>query len=291
MFQQILNEKRSKILDLPDLPPFQAVAQQIIAQVTGENVDIPRLSRTIEQDPAVFSRIIGVANSAYFGCPDKIYTVSHAIVRVLGLCMVKSLALGIVLNRPFNSAACPGFSMERYWFNSLLTATVAQRLGRYIKFGQQDFQEHAYLAGMLHNVGELILAHLFPSEMNDVYTQLQLDPDQNILDLQSEIVGINNYEAGAILARRWHLPNDLQTVFSHYHEQDYDGEHWQLLHLVRLSNLLITNEDDTAILTHKDVRYSLDKLGLTEGQVSKLQQKLLNDRQDVENLAEILSQA
>ena len=159
MYQRIINEKREKIRDLPDLPSFPAIAQQIVAQVSDEHIDIPRLSKTIEQDPAVFSRIIGVANSAYFGCPDKIYTISHAIVRVLGLCMVKSLALGMVLNEPFKHDACPNFNMEKYWLESLLTALVAQRLSRYIKVDHANFRDRAYLGGMLNNLGELVLAH------------------------------------------------------------------------------------------------------------------------------------
>jgi len=291
MYQLILNEKRGKIRDLPDLPPFPAIAQQIMAQVTSEHVDIPRLSKTIEQDPAVFARIIGVANSAYFGCPDKIYTISHAIVRVLGLCMVKSLALGMVLNEPFKREACPGFDMGHHWYTSLLTAQTAQRLARYIKFGESHFQDHAYLAGMLNNLGELVLAHLFPSEMNDFYIQMHQQPDSDPDKIQSDIVGMNAYETSAILAHRWHLPGDLQVMFNHYHERDYDGEHWQLLHLIRLSNRLVTREDDEAVLSHIDVQHSLNKLGLTEGQVNKLQQKLANDRHDVENLAGILAQA
>jgi len=290
MYDLILNEKRGKILDLPDLPMMPALGQQILSQVTGEHVDIPRLAKTIEQDPAVFSRIIGVANSAYFGCPDKIYTVTHAIVRVLGLCMVKSLALGIVLSKPLDSRACPGFDMQRYWFDSILTATVSQRLARYIKFGQKDFQDHAYLAGMLLNLGELILVKLFPSEISDVYARLKKNPELDELALQKEVVGINKFEAGSILAGRWHLPVDLQVMFKHYEDQNYEDEHWQLLRLVRLCKLLIDNEDLDENISNLEVQSSLERLGLSVGQVKKLMKKIVNDRNDVEGLAAILMQ-
>jgi len=291
MYQRILKEKRGKIRGLTDLPPFPAIGQKIMALISNEHVDIPKLSKTIEQDPAVFSRIIGVANSAYFGCPDKIYTIRHAIVRVLGLCMVKSLALGMVLNEPFKHEACPEFNMDKYWFNSLLTALVAQRLSRYIKIGQPDFQDRAYLAGMLNNLGELVLTHLYPSEMNDVFRQMEQQPASNQQELENDIVGINSFEASAILAQRWHLPSDLQVMYNHYHELDYAGEHWQLMHLVRVCNHFINHENSDELMSHIDIQLSLNKLGLTEGQVNKLQLKMSNDRQDIENLANVLAMA
>jgi len=290
MYDLILNEKRGKVLELPDLPIMPVLGQQILSQVTGEHVDIPRLAKTIEQDPAVFARIIGVANSAYFGCPDKIYTITHAIVRVLGLCMVKSLSLGMVLSRPLDVKACSRFDMQDYWFNSILTATVAQRLARYIKFGQKDFQDHAYLAGMLNNIGELILVKLFPSEMTDVYGRLEQNPALNELALQKEIIGINKYEASSILAGRWHLPSDLQTMYRNFEDKQYEGEHWQLLRLMRLCKILINGHDTEENIVQLEVQSDLDKLGLSVGQVKKLMKKIDNDRKDVEGLATIMVQ-
>jgi len=291
MYQLILNEKRGKIRELPELPAFPLLAQEILHLVTNENVDIPRLAKTIEQDVSVFGRIIGVANSAYFGSPDHIYTVTHAIVRVLGLSMVKSISLGIVLNEPFKVGSCKGFDMQQYWFHSMLTACVAQRLCRYVKIGQANFQDHAYLAGMLHNIGELILVHLYPSEMQDVYTQLQHHPDANKLELENEIVGINSHEASSILSQRWHLPEDLRVVYEHYDELDYDGEHWQLQQLILLCGALIEAGDTEGLMDTDDVSKIMSRLCLTRGQINKLLHKISNDRQDVEKLALILARA
>jgi len=291
MYQVILNEKRGKIRELPDLPAFPILAQEILSQVTDENIDIPRLAKTIEQDPAVFGRIIGIANSAYFGSPDRIYTVMHAIVRVLGLSMVKSVSLGIVLNEPFRVDACKGFDMQHYWYHSMLTASVAQRLCRYVKVGQADFQDHAYLAGMLHNIGELILVHLFPSEMQDVYSQLTQDSGASKIELENDIVGINSYEASSILSQRWHLPQDLQVLYEQYDNLDYEGEHWQLQQLILLCGALIDAGDTEGLKETDQVRSIMSRMCLSSGQVNKLLSKISDDRQDVENLAKILAQA
>lgn len=289
MYQLILNEKRSRVRSLPDLPPFPVIGQHIMSQVTSEQVDIPRLSKTIEQDPAVFSRIIGVANSAYYGCPDKIYTINRAIVRVLGLSVVKSLALGIVLNEPFKHALCHSFNLNQYWFRSMFIAITARWLGRRIQQSDKDFLDQAYLVGMLNNLGELVLVHLFPSEMNDVYTRLRGESEMDMTTLQAEIIGITSNEASCILAKKWHLPESLLTVFQHAGELDYEGAHWQLLHLIRLCSLIADHDDLNELTEQSDILDAAAKLGLESEQLARLMEKIPAIHQDVGDLAAVLA--
>ncbi len=289
MYQLILNEKRSRVRSLPDLPPFPVIGQQIMSQVTSEQVDIPRLSKTIEQDPAVFSRIIGVANSAYYGCPDKIYTINRAIVRVLGLSVVKSLALGIVLNEPFKHSLCHGFDMKQYWLRSMFIAMTARWLGRRIEQTEKDFLDQAYLAGMLNNLGELVLVHLFPSEMNDVYMRHAGQSEVDIAMLQEEIIGITSQEASTILAKKWHLPESLLIVFEHANDADYAGTHKQLLQLISLCKLIADEEDLNVLLENADILAAAAKLGLESQQLAKLLEKIPAIHHDVEDLATVLA--
>jgi len=291
MYQLILNEKRSRVRGLPDLPPFPAVGQQILRQVTSEQVDIPRLAKTIERDPAVFGRIIGVANSAYYGCQDTIYTISHAIVRVLGLNMVKSLALGIVLNEPFRHTACQGFDMKRHWFQSLYTAMLAQMLARRIDNDEHDFSDQAYIAGMLNNLGELVLAYLFPSEMSDVMLRMQREPDSDVIALQADTVGITSHEACSILAKKWHLPVSLQTVFRYRDSPEYEGRYSQLVHLTRLSDQLACSTEIGEMPLPAEITVQAVKLGLENRQMEKLVTKIPAIYQEVSNLAAVLSEA
>ncbi len=285
MYQLVINEKIGRIRALPDLPPIPVVAQQILAQVTSEQVDIPRLAQTIEQDPAVCSRIIGVANSAYFGCPDRIHSISQAIVRVLGLNVVKSLALGIVLNEPFKQSRCSGFDLQRYWYESMFTALLSRWLARYVSKTPAGFADQVYLAGLLSKLGELVLAHLFPSEMTDVFSRQQVETDIDVLDLQTEIVGINSLEAGAVLAKKWHLPDSLQTLYKHFRSGDYQDQHWQLIELVRLCSLLAQQEESVELEQQQAIIAITNKLDLEPIHLRRLEKKIPAIKQDVETLA------
>jgi len=277
------------VRSLPDLPPFPVIGRQILSQVTSEQVDIPRLAKTIEQDPAVLSRIIGVANSAYYGCPDKIYTINHAIVRVLGLNVVKSLALGIVLNEPFNHRACHGFNMKEYWLRSMFIAITARWIGRRIEHEDDDFLDQAYLTGMLSNLGELVLVHLFSNEMNYVYEQVLGKEESEKLRLQSEIIGITSDEAITILACKWHLPESLQTVFQHRYDTDYHGPHWQLLNLLQLCSEIADQENKHALHDNQAVADLAEQLGLGVTLLHKLLEKIPGIYQDVEDLAAVMA--
>jgi HD-like signal output (HDOD) protein len=288
MLQAILNEKRSRIRDLPELPPLPVVAEQILQQVTGEYVDIPRLAKTIEQDPGLLARIIGIANSAYFGCPDRIYTVNQAIVRVLGLSMVKSLALSIVLSNPFRVSQCPGFQLERYWYQAMSTALLAQRLAKYARTEGPEFSDHAYLAGLLHNLGELVMVHLFPYEMADVYRHPGEKTPAGVLQTQDQIVGINYLETGFILARKWHLPKDIRVMFEQRLHLEYRGEHWKTCVLSGLCCELAKLDSMPGELLPEH-GLALDALGISMDQLAKVYEHLLQEREEINSMARLLA--
>lgn len=288
MLQAILNEKRARIRDLPELPPLPVVAEQILQQVSGEYVDIPRLAKTIEQDPGLLARIIGIANSAYFGCPDRIYTVNQAIVRVLGLSMVKSLALSIVLSNPFRASQCQGFRLEQYWYQAMSTALIAQRLAKYVHLEPRDFPDRAYLAGLVHNLGELVMVHLFPYEMADVYRHVENKTPADILQMQDETVGINHMETGSVLARKWHLPVDIRVMFEQRLAPEYRDQHWQICALTALGSELASLESMPDELAPQYVQ-AQDALGINLEQLTKVYEHLTHEREEIDAMAKLLA--
>ena len=84
-------------MDLEHLPPLTPVATRLLAVTSDPDLAINELAAIIEQDPPLTARILGLANSAFFGQVNPIFKVEHAIIRVLGLNMVRSLALSIAL--------------------------------------------------------------------------------------------------------------------------------------------------------------------------------------------------
>lgn len=242
MQSNMLAQNRAQIREIQNLPPISVIAEKILKEVSKEYADITHLSSVIEQDPGLLARIIGIANSAYFGCSGKIYTVSDAIIKVLGINMVKSLALSVVLSGPLRSTQCSGFQLDNYWSTTMHIANLARELTPYIGLKDVKLEDHAYLCSLTHNIGLLVLVHSFPSQMSDVFRKTSFNNNPaGYCQLQREAVGMTYMEAGSILAQKWHLPDEVVTVTKHHLDPNYRGEHWELSALIGLSASLVAH--------------------------------------------------
>jgi HD-like signal output (HDOD) protein len=217
---------RARIRRLTELPPLSLVASRLLGMLSDEDAEIAAVAGTIELDPALSARVIGVARSAFFGNPGAIYTVKDAIIRVLGLDMVRSLALGISLGDSFSVERRVGLDVHRFWTTALLTAELSGMVAPRLDAPDAPEADAAYLCGLLHNLGLLPLAHLFPEEMASVLRTSAGAPDWTLAPLEQEALGVDHHQAGAWLAHRWHLPRCVMLVMQHYHEPEYRDEQW-----------------------------------------------------------------
>ncbi|MFN2337495.1 MAG: HDOD domain-containing protein [Gammaproteobacteria bacterium] len=280
---------RARIQELPHLPPLAPVAQQLLLELNREEIDINRLCRTIEQDPGLTARLIGVANSAYFSQREPIYDLSTAIIRVLGLNLVKSLSLGIALSAPFDTRACPAFPLDHYWCQAMLTSTLASQLASQANL-EPGANEYLFLGGLLHNLGDLILANCFPKQVCAVLRQAEASPATPLEALQRDIIGFRASEAGVILGHKWHLPERILHIISHHHDYHYRGEGWRAVCLIGYCSLLVRkefcsmeSEDVPDLITSHNV------LDLPENAVSAALERLRSKSEQTLSLARTLA--
>ncbi len=203
---QTASDAKQQILMLKQLPPLSATAMRLLEILSNDNLSLEHLAKVIGQDPTITARILGVANSAYFGQTKPIHSVEEAIIRVLGLNMVKSLAFSIALSGVFNAARCQDFDLETYWFRSLSTAILSREICRNLEESMQPELDSVYLAGLLFDIGVLVLVHLFPDDYAKVIHQFRMTPNADFHQLEEKFIGINSQQAGAWLTDRWHLP-------------------------------------------------------------------------------------
>lgn len=284
-----MEDGRQKIVgEIPELPPLPRIAQMVLQEINREDVEIPRLSKVIEQDPGLLARIVGIANSSYYASPSRIYTISDAIIKVLGLRMVESLAMGIVLNSPLTSARCKGFQLDQYWFSSMHTACLARGLSEHLQWERERAPEHAYLCGLLHNLGTLVLVYSFPGQMEEVFANsAQSDPAEVVL-LERERVGLSYPEAGSILAQKWGLPEEVIAVTGNHHTPEYRGDHWRLSALVGLcAHAAVLDSDEIA--ANEKVREYVQALEIEMAAVECTCVEMLARKQEIIGMACVLS--
>lgn len=219
-----------RLRDHDTLPPLPYVAHEILLAANRSEPDIAEVSDKLAREPGLSARVVAMANSAFFAGQQPLYSIQHAIMR-LGLVRVRVLAASVLLNRLFDPGRCPAFSAPRYWQDAIATSYTATRLAPHL--APSDTVDAAYISGLLHNIGLLLLVHFFPGPMHQVLTDHGQRPEQSLVALTREALGCDHGEAGRLLLKAWELPEPVVTVASQFHSPHYRGEHAGLVQLIR----------------------------------------------------------
>lgn len=225
---------RHEVLSLEHLPPLTPVATRLLAVASDPDLAINELAELIEQDPPLTARILGLANSAFFGQINPIFKVEHAIIRVLGLNMVRSLALSIALSGSFDTRRCRSFDAGDYWLNALATSALAAAIGRRLPANPwPPLVDALHLAGLLHNIGTLVLVHVRPIQMAEVFEQEAVEQSPADFAPERALLGVDRWQAGQWLALRWHLPEVVLHTLGALGEARYQGPHAEVTGIVK----------------------------------------------------------
>ncbi len=232
---------RLEIQKIKELPPLPVIAQQLLGAINDDDTSIDEIARIIQSDPVLTSRILGLANSAFFGFSRSLYNLSEAIVNVLGLDMVRALGLTMVMGGVFDVSRCRQFDIVRHWSHAFMTAEVAMRLVSLVKTDKNMQENQMFLYGLLHNFGILILVNRFPQLMTDIFTIAKKHPDRRLIHTEQALLDMDHHQAGSWLARKWQLPEDVSTVIKHHHYPDYREGFWQEAMLVGFASRMARN--------------------------------------------------
>ncbi|NOZ36655.1 MAG: HDOD domain-containing protein [Gammaproteobacteria bacterium] len=224
---------RLTVHGMQDLPAISPMSTKLLGVIGDDRLSIHQLADIIRQDVSLGGRIIGLANSAYFGQREPITSVEDAIFKALGLRLTQNMALGIALSGPFSSQVhCATFDMHGFWLKAVLTANLAQGLCKQVRGDLQIDIDMAYLAGLLHELGLLPLVYLYPEQMDELFTR-RITQHQHLREVLRKELGTDQHEVGAWLAMNWQIPPAIVDVIAHHAEADYDGEHALLVLLIR----------------------------------------------------------
>ncbi|NLP01092.1 MAG: HDOD domain-containing protein [Fibrobacter sp.] len=197
------------IIGLPTLP---TVVSKMIELVDNPKTSAASLARLISTDQALTARILKLANSAYYGFPREISTVNMAIV-VIGFNTVKDMGLSLSVFDVFkNLENTPLFDISRFWEHSIACGVASRMLARNYR---SRFAGEAFVAGLLHDIGKVILNQYFHTEfiqiMNRTSSGMTLD------EAEKEVIGTSHSRIGAWLAEKWNLPRIISDTILNHH--------------------------------------------------------------------------
>jgi len=222
-----------------EIPPLAATAQKIIKLRVDPNATIDDITGVVETDPALAAQVVSWAASPYYASPGKIRSVEDAIVRVLGFDLVINLALGLALGKTMSLPKDHPQHAKPYWHQSIYVAAVIEGLTRAMPRASRPEAGLTYLAGLLHNFGYLLLAHVFPPHFSLICRHLEVNPHLQHDFVEQHLLGVTREQMGAWLMRYWEMPEELSTALRFQHDPGYTGEHAAYANLVCLAIRLL----------------------------------------------------
>ncbi len=198
------------------LPPLPATAKEILTCFGDEYIDADKVTVVVEDDPGICAKLLGLANSAYFGLAEPVNSIGEAISRVLGVDTVRSLVLAMAIQGSFDSRRCPAFDSTRFWMQALLTAECCKKLAAADASATNANRDLAYSTGLCHNLGLMALAHM---ESDRTTAILQAHRNQASADSLGELF-LAEFETDhkimtAVLARVWSLPESMIAAYEY----------------------------------------------------------------------------
>lgn len=213
---------------------------KLLAACDAENTPMADISALISKDPVVSCKVLQLVNSAYYGFRSSFSSIEQAVVH-LGANTIKNLAITMSVHQVFGHESfvrLKKFNINVFWYHSLMCATLARRIARKIGFTNID---EAYLAGILHDIGKLILVATFPVEHETILAKTK--DRQNTLWAEKQLLGVTHGETGGWLMQRWRL-NSMVADAIHYHHEPAEKikEAFPLVRIIYTANLLCQND-------------------------------------------------
>ncbi len=262
----ILRAVQSPETNLPTLPAVAVEISRLTQDETSSAVDLERLIMT---DQTLTSKLLGVANSAYYGRRGTVDTVRQAVV-LIGFQAVQDLVLGVSIIGLFDpTLQAPGMTMKGLWAHSIGVAAATAALAG--SAPEPLARDRAFVAGLLHDIGKPLLLTLFPEYFAEVAACAQ---EKQVCFLEAERLTINitHDVLGDTFARASFFPPRLQAGIADHHEPDLDAEPVGLDLAVHLADYLVirSSQGDKDQLPPPPLTPgAFDRLGLDEDRAAE----------------------
>lgn len=283
---QNLKERIAKLNRLPAMPDMP---RRILAIRNDPNSTVDQLVELVEQDLSLSAQILRYANSSIFATREEVVSLKDAIFRVLGYETVLHLSLGYALGRVFKLPEKGPLGQSQFWQHATYSAALVQHLAGAMPRQLRPKPGIAYLAGLLHDVGFLVLNLFFKNEHAWLNKMIEANPDQSVLTMEKRLLDVTHNELGAWLMQAWKMPEELIITVEHHHNLDYNGPHAEYALLLNLSERLLKMHSMSDADTDEIPPELLERLGLEEEQVFLIMDEVLTGGDALKEMANAIS--
>jgi putative nucleotidyltransferase with HDIG domain len=266
----------ARVRELPALP---TVVVEVIRATGKADSSAREIASLVAKDPGFSARLLKAANSAWYGLPRSVGALSDAVL-LLGMRSLRNLAL-IAATEDMLSREVAGYELGKgeLWRHSLACAQAAEMLAEML---QMPEREEAFVAGLLHDVGKLILGLYLREERLSIYT-VMMQGESTFLEAERKALGFDHAEIGGRIAMHWSLPLPLVQAIAYHHAPVQKGRVVPLaalVHIADLTCLMMGAGLGVGGLYVSVCGPALEALGVTEAQIEAVMSRLVSQLPD-----------
>ncbi|MBI4178761.1 HDOD domain-containing protein [bacterium] len=220
----------SQIDKLPSLPTSVG---KVIEVANNPKASPVELSNVIKIDPVLTAKVLKLVNSAYFSLPDQITNLNRAII-LLGINTIKNLAISTAVVGQFSKTKHKRFDIDKYWKHCMAVAVLSKKFAQQLKVDKRFLEEY-FIAGLLHDIGEVVIIELFPDKLDQMMNKV--DAGAGLEEVEREFLGSTHSEIGAALGRHWKISENLIAVIEEHHDPNIAGDFAQMVLTVHMANI------------------------------------------------------
>ena len=229
----------------PEAVPLNQTAMEIIRQTGDLSSTTSDITRTLQTDQALSAQVLRIANSAFYGLPRQVASVSSAVT-LLGHKTLRNLALTATMSKAI-AKPVSGYGLPRgeLFKHSLAVARTAHQISKQTNQGTPD---EAYAAGLLHDIGKLILDTHVESSIGEI-ANLAINDSVSFATAERQLLGMDHAEVGAILTEQWGLPEFITNAIRHHHRVPSGSDPDEIVALVAVCTLanILTRKRGTGV--------------------------------------------
>lgn len=221
------------VADLPELGSCAHIYNELCKSLSDPSAAVGSFGRIIEKDPVLMAKLLRLANSAFFGYPSSIQTLDDALI-IIGIQQVRDLVAATTVIEYFKDVPSEMVNMNSFWEHSIACGIAARILAGYRRNWNP---EQSFAAGIMHDLGRLVLFARLPDKMQEVFNQCQND-NRPVYAIEQEILGYDHAEVGATLLECWNFPESLANTVRYHHLPTQSPQDFTDAALVHLGDII-----------------------------------------------------
>jgi putative nucleotidyltransferase with HDIG domain len=228
---------RAKVAACPALPSLGSISKALQALLFAEQRFSTQISEVIRRDPSLTSRLLRLVNSVYYGLSSPVNNIEEAVF-YLGVRQIRQLTMVTPIIEDFQRLThqC-AFPWREFWQHCIGTAIITREI---IGSVQAPNDESDYVAGLVHDVGKIVMAWSFPDHFAEIHRQAN-PGTQDLIGIETEVLGLDHGEVGALYLEHHRLPDVMIQAARFHHHPENAPQNRSLVASVQIADLLLRN--------------------------------------------------